>query len=375
MVAIDAATTPSESPASALATRALIDALHPLRPSLAGVLRDPRAAVAAARMHKVSAMLARALEREGALASLDAPARDALRRDILDVEFMRARLEAAAVEACDAFDAQGVPYLFLKGTAVSRIVHGDPALRPISDVDLLVQPSRFYDAMRALAACGFKMPTERQMKYWREAFYNIGVVSLAGAKASVEVHWSIAQRGRHTPDIEHMFSRAQDFSFNGRPARALGSVDLLLHQTLHHAYHYFEPKLMWICDLALIHRHPPDVDACRSRARAWGMSLSLALSILHLEKVFPGIVSPGFLRFASNHTRAGAIVRHFGSADPAGIVAKSDVRRRQLVLALLMLDGPVQAVRSVTSWAWRALRYGDRAGAAGELAKHTREDA
>lgn len=354
------------------ALTALVAALHPRSPSFDALLADPATAaraVALATAHKVSALLARALDRAGALATIGEPVRQALRKSVLDQEFVRARLEAAALEACDAFDAAGVPYLFLKGTAVGRIVHGDPSLRPISDVDLLVPPERFYDAMAALGAAGFELPAKQVLDYWREAYYNVGVVSKQGAEASVEVHWSIAQRGRHHPDIDGLFARAQSFAFNGRPARALGATDLLLHQALHHAYHYFEPKLMWIFDLALIHAAAPQAGALLGRARAWGMSVPLALSVRQVEKVFPGLVDPSLVAFALGHARARLIATRFGSDDPVALLEETAARHRQLLLAVLMLDRPSQALRSVAGWAWRAARFGDRAGTVGELSK------
>ena len=62
----------------------------------------------------------------------------------------RAELDAAAVEALDAFHALGVRCLLLKGAALSRLLYTPGEYRGYSDVDLLVAPDDLSAARRAL---------------------------------------------------------------------------------------------------------------------------------------------------------------------------------------------------------------------------------
>ena len=68
------------------------------------------------------------------------------------------RLEQAALAASEVLEAAGVRHLLLKGAALATAVYADPSLRPFGDVDLLLEPGRFGDAIAALRAAGAVRP-------------------------------------------------------------------------------------------------------------------------------------------------------------------------------------------------------------------------
>lgn len=143
---------------------------------------------------------------------------------------------------------------------------------------------------------------------------------------------------------------------------ALGAADLILHQALHHSYHYFEPKLIWIYDLALLHQAGPPAGEVVERAGRWGMATTFALSVLQVEKAFPGAAHPELLAFARRSRRARAIRALWGARGPVALIAGWDQRWRQLLLAAALLDRPGAAFAATASWLRRTIRYGDRAG-------------
>lgn len=354
---------------------ALAQAIHPVTPQPATIAADPEVAVRAlalARRYRVSAVLVRALDRTGMLRTLAAPTRATLQRNVLDAELLRSRLEVAALDICKLLERSDIPYIFLKGAALGRTVYGDPSLRPIGDVDILVHERHFDNALQSLANAGWKLPTQRALVYWRKARFNVGIITAHEPRTLVELHWSIAQRGRHFPDIDEIFRRSSAFDFHGRSVRALSAADQLLHLALHYAYHYFEPNLIWLYDLALLHMSHPPLDEVMNRARQWGATIPLALSTLAVDKAFPGVVLERLHREAQRNVRAAGIAQHLGSPEPVRLLASTDSRGRQLLLALLTLDSGRQVASSLTGWALRALRYGDRAGLRGELLKHER---
>ncbi|MBP7148407.1 MAG: nucleotidyltransferase family protein [Acidobacteria bacterium] len=344
--------------------RALAAAIHPQHagPAVLRAAAERLDALAPlAREHRVSGLLARALERSGVMQRLASDAWLRLRRDLLDAQHERAALEQVFREAADALDAAGIRFVALKGLALGALAYAEPSLRPISDVDLLVAPAQLDAAVEALAARGFGRPSEADRAFWREAYYNIPLAA-PGGHGSVEIHWSIAQRGRHAPDVAGILERARDLPLAGRAARIPGEADLVLHQALHLAYHYFQPKLIWIHDLALLFGSARDTDEVVERARAWGMTVPLALAVAHAEKVFPGCVAPALARLGETTPRARWILRAAGSDDALALVRGWNRRPLQLALGLAMLDRPGQLLRTAGSWIARALRYGDREG-------------
>jgi hypothetical protein len=63
-------------------------------------------------------------------------------------------LERETVRAAGLLEAAGVPYRVLKGPAWAHTAYPDPMWRGFGDVDILVLPARWYDALEALEASG-----------------------------------------------------------------------------------------------------------------------------------------------------------------------------------------------------------------------------
>ncbi len=355
---------PHPSP-SAAAERQLAALLHPLGVAVPRV-PDLGAVVDAACAHRVAALLAQALERHGLLEALDDGPRRALRKAILDRQQQRALLDACCAAAADALDRAGIRYVALKGAALGATVYDEPALRPMTDVDLLVRPQDKVPALETLAAAGFERPSASEEAFWEESYYNLPLAAPGEAGgdggAKLELHWSIAQAGRHAPDVDGIIARARRVDAGGRSLSVPHPVDLLLHQSLHLSYHYYEPMLIWLHDLALLHRDPPDAGETIARARAWGMRVPLALASVQVEKAFPGTVSKPFLRLLDQSPRARLLLAIAGSASPLALLDRWQERRFQLLYAVATLDRPSQIARSVGSWARRAWRHGDVAG-------------
>jgi hypothetical protein len=311
--------------------------------------------------HRASGLLSRALEHGGRLDSLPRPAREALRGDLLDAQARGVQLDRLLERAAAVLEESETTFLLLKGAALGLLVYPERWLRQMTDVDILVRPADLEAALAALVRAGFEAPPARDVAFWRDAYYNLPLHAPGTDGGLVEIHWSLAQSARHRPDVEGLFARSQPCGLNNA-RRALGHVDLLLHQALHHSYHYFEPKLAWIYDHALLHQSAPPMREVFTRARAWGMTTPLALSVLQVEKAFPGAADRRLLGVARRSGRARVILALFGARSPVVLLNRWDRRRRQLMLAALMLDRPLSVVTAFASWLRRTIRYGDRAG-------------
>jgi len=58
-----------------------------------------------------------------------------------------------------AFERADIPVILLKGAALAQTLYPDPALRPMSDLDLLVHPSAVSSAQRVLEYIGYRITT------------------------------------------------------------------------------------------------------------------------------------------------------------------------------------------------------------------------
>jgi len=107
------------------------------------------------------------------------------------------RLEAAAPRVAELLERQGIRSVFTKGPALAR-AYADPATRVFSDLDVVVPPERYWDAVATLQAEGFEPNEPIPPRRWfsekcREA------TGLGNGELSVDVHhhippWVFAER-------------------------------------------------------------------------------------------------------------------------------------------------------------------------------------
>jgi hypothetical protein len=152
------------------------------------------------------------------------------------------RLDAAAVEAFDAFEAAGVDALLLKGPALARALYAPTEHRGYSDVDVLVAPRHVESTRQILRALGYvnlpeqlgldEVARDRYAETWARvgARADAGLMfdlhfTLAGAEAPRQVTWD-AMRCHHAW-----------IELDGRRLPTLNVEALALHVALHAARH------------------------------------------------------------------------------------------------------------------------------------------
>ena len=86
------------------------------------------------------------------------------------------------------FSNAGIAYAVIKGAHVRELVYEDPAVRPASDIDVLVAPSDRLAAARALIGAGFVMGADTA-NISHEATFSQG-------PAHIDLHWDILRPGR-----------------------------------------------------------------------------------------------------------------------------------------------------------------------------------
>jgi len=191
------------------------------------------------------------------------------------------RLYAWLGALLEGLTAAAIDVIVLKGAFLARAVYADPALRAMSDVDLLVRRrdlERTASTMRALGwlqsaplpAGGHQLP----------AFELEGVL--------VDVHWNIEDDdARFAIDPAGLWERAVPARIGHAQAFALSPPDLLLHLCLHTAYGHgwkqFDGGLRQLADIAAVVRHHgPTIDwqGFATRAEAWRVDRCAWLALI-----------------------------------------------------------------------------------------------
>ena len=267
-------------------------------------------------------------------------------------------------EILGALGDAGIETIVLKGPAVAAEYYGDPALRPFTDLDLLVRRSDREHAIDVLGRLGYTHGSPgRSLAYelrHAPAAYFVGGAS----RIPIDLHWDFVRHpgaGRATDlVVDEIWSRARFTKISGQPARALAVEDLLVYLTTHLAIHHSLVGVLWQADVALVLRRANatiDWDAVVSRAERWGAAgaVYFALRVVaeRLRVMAPTAVMsrlrPGALRVAA--------LERLLAAGPERLA------RMEYLVGVLLLDRFADVARVVGAGlvptpGWLRSRYG-----------------
>ena len=195
------------------------------------------------------------------------------------------RLHHQLAQVLAALQRAEIPVIALKGAHLAEGIYGDVALRPMSDIDLLVKRPDLSRAEDALRGIGYTP----HRPFWVEAESDVHQHLPRFTKpnaVSVEVHWTLLRpTDPFDVDVDGLWARARPATIAGVQALTLSPEDLLLHQCLHMAFgHRFRVGLRPLCDVAEILAHCREEIAWEQtvdRARQWnaGRCVYLVLRI------------------------------------------------------------------------------------------------
>ena len=134
-----------------------------------------------------------------------------------------------------ALQQENIPVIVLKGAHLAALVYRHIALRPISDLDLLVHPSDLERAAARLRDLGFSGPPTGDIAVLCKESQNLPMLYKA-PETGIELHWTPLSPTR-LPAIANdgWWQRSRPATIAGAPTRVLSPEDLLLHVCLHDA--------------------------------------------------------------------------------------------------------------------------------------------
>ncbi len=203
---------------------------------------------------------------------------------------------AALVEILRTLERMSIDALVFKGGALAWTIYPSPALRPMSDVDILVPDAAATAAQGALVGLGFR--AERTARRFGKNAHHLPIATRQtnGLPISVEIHRSAISRDTCASiSMATLTEPPGTFMLDGEPARTLGHLDTLRQLT----HHLVEPswdgrvRLLGLVDLlryaAIFHDR---IDWERLHAEhPWVVN---ALACVHLVTPLP----PALARFA-----------------------------------------------------------------------------
>ncbi len=248
-------------------------------------------------------------------------------RDEYAASLVAAARRASVVGSIAAeLQRRGVRAAPIKGFALAQSVYGDPAERPMNDVDLLVPVAELAEGVRALHALGFlRVGMARKLS----GFYHAVVFERDGHM--IELHRSIVQHHRTKLYIGEMWRRATADPKQPGLYR-LDDVDQLLLCLLHVARHELAVPAINFVDIHRLYNQLSSAqrDVLLERARTSRVSRSVAAVLGMTELLARGERGRPDIGVGSNL---------FASTDDVLRGVKPE-RMRQLAQKLLLTEGP-----------------------------------
>jgi hypothetical protein len=236
---------------------------------------------AAARAASLSPLLHRSLK--DSVPETDPPAEvlKRLRGDFMLSAIRAVRTEQALLPLLADCAAEGLPVILLKGICLVATVYGDAALRPMGDVDILVEVKNIPRANNLLAKHGYAAEAGQEgMMADHLAPY------FAKNRIPIELHFTIMNEATHPGldmDTGGLFSRAHPVKFRTASAWIMATEDQVVHLCDHMAaHHLFAKGLRGLVDIARTIAAAGESfgwDIFIARAKAWSAERSCALSI------------------------------------------------------------------------------------------------
>jgi hypothetical protein len=153
----------------------------------------------------------------------------------------------------------GIPVIALKGAALSLLVYGDIGLRPMVDLDLLVQPEQAERAVSILREAGYRRGSKPELRpgFDRQFHNEEQLRAPAPCMNNVDIHWQMIAplfTNRHV-DLPAVWERAVEVGLVGQKAYCLSPADWVLHQAAHAFYKHRRDRLLDLVDLDRLIRY------------------------------------------------------------------------------------------------------------------------
>ena len=184
------------------------------------------------------------------------------------------------------FDAAAVPWLVVKGPVLAEPLHGSAGLRWYSDLDVLVPPPAYREAIEALTERGSVLLDQNWTLIRAEMKGEVHLQLPSGGM--LDLHWHLLNsqhaRAMFPIDLAALFQGAHEVEVGGLSVPTLGECENLVYIALH-LMRSGGHRLIWLKDLELLlDREEATVPGILDVARQWRAELVLASAIWRLQQ-------------------------------------------------------------------------------------------
>ncbi len=155
-----------------------------------------------------------------------------------------------------------VDVIILKGLTLAETVYPDIALRPFSDVDILIHEKDIKRAQKKLAELSYEPLFGYTPEFTEQFYYEIAYANKSGFL--LDLHWNLFRLpySRYI-DMDSFWENSRRLSLDDMEFSIFAPEDLLIYLCLHFSKHFANEifRLIWLVDISeIIHRYNTTLD-------------------------------------------------------------------------------------------------------------------
>lgn len=204
--------------------------------------------------HRIGPLVFHHTAHAGLLAVMPESTREALKAAYCSSLVVSRTLHIALGKILAAFADWGIETIPLKGVVLAERYYPALALRPASDIDLLVRPGDVPAAMRTLAALGYLPRPGSESLTGKHALRFLEFQLSQPNGPSIELHTTLARipSYRRSLPLTKMWGRSHVEQVGEQRVRCLAPQDELRYLCLHYAAQHRDTRLFWLVDIVQI---------------------------------------------------------------------------------------------------------------------------
>ena len=238
--------------------------------------------LATAMQHKLGPILFHILKPYYADSNIPPQCQDLLRKIYFNSASRNMKLYSQLEEVLQKFAREGIPVTLLKGAYMAKYVYDNIALRPMSDIDLLIKQDDLGKVHHLLLNDGYSI-IESSFAGELPPYQKKGKVAL-----EVHSHLKVLPNKEYA-DINKIWTRTNKVVIGEAEALTLCPEDLFLHLCLHNCIqHRFENGLVACIDTKYFLKHfekEIDWEQLWHQAQEWGIERAVYLMLALTEKI------------------------------------------------------------------------------------------
>ncbi|RWD68593.1 nucleotidyltransferase family protein [Mesorhizobium sp.] len=171
-----------------------------------------------------------------------------------------------------ALAAKGVPARIVKGPVFARRLYHQPADRPFTDIDILVDPAGIEEANRTIAECGFRLGSGEAESHQLQEFKWL---EKENSSLLIELHGNLVHDTGMRRRLSLGFSELQAIDGGGTDTPAALLTIAIVHAAGGHKFHRLQLCVDVLQGVRAL-RSPEDEARLLEAARMTGIELELA---------------------------------------------------------------------------------------------------